>query len=222
MAKPRSGPASPQMPARLTPAEDVDHPLEEESDWWQLEFTGGDHCGAEAVNFQVEQCRFDRTDFSAGVWRSGTFRDCRFGSVNLAGVVAERSSLFRSSVEHARATGLQWTDGVLKDVTFTECRLDLAGFRFSRLDHVVFDNCRMSGVDLTNCDLSKARFVNCDLTGAKLHHAKAVGARFEHCVLDDVSGVEALAGAVIEATDLIPLTFMLARALGVTIRLPDE
>jgi len=221
MAKPRSGPASPQIPARLTTVEDTDHPLEEESDWWQLEYSGGDHSGARAVNFQAEQCRFDRTDFSAGTWRSGTFRDCHFGSVNLAGVVAERSSMFRSAVAHARATGLQWTDGVLKDVTFTECRLDLAGFRFSRLEHVVFDGCRMAGIDLTNCDLSKARFVNCDLTGAKLHHAKAEGAVFEKCELDDITGVDALNGATIEATDLIPLTFTLARALGITIRVPE-
>ena len=135
----------------------------------------------------------------------------------MAGVVAQQCSMLRSQVSGARATGLQWTDGVVEDVTFQDCRLDLAGFRFNRFTHAEFVECRMEQVDFTGADLSGVRFVDCDLRSVKLHGAKAVGARFEGCRLDGMSGVEALAGATVMAADLVPLTFTLAGALGISV-----
>ncbi len=77
----------------------------------------------------------------------------------------------------------------------------------------------MAEVDFTGADVSGVRFVDCDLQGAKLHEAKAVGARFEGCRLEEVSGVEALAGATISAADVLPLAYTLAGALGISLEL---
>lgn len=206
--------AVPDLPDRL---EQVgEQVIESESDWWRLD-VGAVGEAVDAGNFHIEQCRFRGTDLAAGSWRDGVWRDCRFESASLAGVVAQRCSLLRSQVAGVRATGLQWTDGLVKDVTFSDCRLDLAGFRFSRFAHVEFVDCRMGQIDFTGADLSGVRFVNCDLQSAKLHQAKAVGARFDGCRLDGISGVEALSGATVSASDLVPLTFVLAGALGIAI-----
>ena len=215
--------AVPDLPKRLEPV--GDRVFESEVDWWRLE-VGRDGCaGVRAAGFEMEQCRFVGTDLSSGAWQNGVWRDCRLESVSLAGVVGQRCSLLRSQVMGARATGLQWTDGVVKDVSFSDCRIDLAGFRFTRFSHVEFVGCRMAEVDFTGADVSGVRFVDCDLQGAKLHEAKAVGARFEGCRLEEVSGVEALAGATISAADVLPLAYTLAGALGISLefdRLLDD
>lgn len=205
----------PDLPGRLQPAEG--RGFDSDSDWWRLEVGAAGFGAVEAAGFHVEQCRFRGTDMAAGSWRNGMFRDCRLESVNVAGVMAQRCSMLGSQVSGARATGLQWTDGVFKDVTFQDCRLDLAGFRFSRFTRVEFVECRMEQVDFTGADLSGVRFVGCDLRSVKLNEAKAVGARFERCSLEGMSGVEALAGATVMAADLVPLTFTLAGALGISI-----
>src|SRR5690606_29533096 len=108
-------------------------------------------------------------------------------------------------------------NSVVKDVTFTGCRLDLASFRFCRLRHVVFDDCRLTGVDFTNTGFDNVRFSGCDLTGVRLHHATMADTRFQDCQLSDLTGVAALAGATVASTDLLPLTFSLAANLGITV-----
>lgn len=213
----RSGPKAtdPQLPEVLGPP-DADG-LVDEADWWRVDASGADYAGAVAANFHIEQCRFTRADLSGGRWRGGVWRDCVFDHGDLANVFAESGSAFRSRFTDVRMTGLQWTDGVVKDVTFTGCRMDLTGFRFTRLSGTVFTDCRMTSVDFTGADLTGVVLRRCDLTGAKFHQVKMAGARVEDCVIDDVSGVEFLRGATVKAADLIPLTFALARALGITV-----
>lgn len=214
---PAAKPASPQLPALLSPSSIDDHPLQDDGEWWQLAFDGADASGVEADGFTVEATRLSRVDVSGGRWRKATLRGCVFGDGNLANTHAESCGLHRSSFDTMRMTGLQWTNGIVKDVTFTGCRLDLAGFRFTRLRHVVFADCRLTGVDFTNAELTSVRFTNCDLTGARLDHATMAATRFDGCLLEDVSGVEALRGAVVASQDLLPLTFSMAASLGIIV-----
>jgi uncharacterized protein YjbI with pentapeptide repeats len=209
--------ALPQLPKDLSPPPEGDRYIDDETDWWQHDCSGLDLSAATARAFHVEQCRFDRADLSNGQWESGVWRDCEFANGSMANTATRSSSMFRCGLESMRLTGLQWTDGVFKDVTFSQSRLDLAGFRFTRLGHTRFQGCRMTGVDFTGADLSGVVFDDCDLTGAKLHQATMTGARLQDCVIDDIAGVEFLKGAEIYARDLIPLTFALARALGITV-----
>lgn len=216
-ATPAAKPAAPQLPASGTEADVDEHPLVDDAEWWQLAFTGADASDAEAEGFTVEATRLSRVDLSGGRWTKGAWRNCVFEDGNLANTHASDCGLQRSSFATMRMTGWQWTNGVVKDVTFTGCRMDLAGLRFSRLRHVVFDGCRLTGVDLTNAELTSVRFTNCDLTGARLHHATMDNVRLEGCVLEDVTGVEALRGATVASGDLLPLTFSMAASLGITV-----
>lgn len=214
--RPAAKPAVPHLPQSLTDADVAEHELGDESEWWRLALTGAAP-GTEAEGFSAEACRLSRVDLSGGVWTKPTWRDCVFEDGNLANTHATEGGIHKSSFGTMRLTGWQWTGGVVKDVTFTGCRMDLSGFRFSKLRHVVFDNCRLSGVDFTNTQFESVRFAGCDLTGARLHHATMTATRFEGCQLEDLSGVEALAGATVASGDLLPLTFSMAACLGITV-----
>lgn len=213
----RFRPAKPQLPRQLEPASLEAHPLGDETRWDGLAFEAGSAGPEPAEGFDVEGCRLDRVDLSGSVWRRGSWRDFAVTDANLANIDAYQCLWQRGEISTVRGTGMQWTDGTVKDVVFSGCRLDLAGFRFTRLSHVVFDDCRLTGGDFTEADLSGARFVRCDLSGALFHHAVAVGAQFDDCTLDDLSGVEALRGASVSAHDLTSLTFSMAAALGIEI-----
>lgn len=209
-------PAKPQLPVSPTVVDVGDRPLEDEGEWWRLAVSGS-AVGVEAEGFSVEGCRLERLDLSGGVWTKPTWRDCGFADGNLANVQVTDGGFHRSSFSTMRMTGWSCVNSVVRDVTFTGCRLDLAGFRFSRLRHVVFEDCRLSGVDFTNTGFDSVRFSGCDLTGARLHHATMSDTRLEDCQLSDLSGVAALAGATVASADLLPLTFSLAANLGITV-----
>ncbi len=114
-------------------------------------------------------------------------------------------------------TGVQLIDCVLVDVVFREVKLDLAALRFTKFRKVEFHKSNLAGADFANADIRGARFVQCDLSGAQLSHAQAEGARFENCWLEGIGGVAHLRGASISSDDLVSLSRVLARALGIEI-----
>jgi uncharacterized protein YjbI with pentapeptide repeats len=114
-------------------------------------------------------------------------------------------------------TGLSWLDGTIRDVTFANCRIDLASFRSSRFKDVVFTGCRMEQADFGEADLRGARFEGCDLTGGQFSGAQLAGTRFADCVLAGIGGVTSMRGAIIKGADALALTYILADALGIKI-----
>src|SRR5438105_1015056 len=56
--------------------------------------------------------------------------------------------LRRVELRRVRLTGAELRESRLSDVTFVDCRLDLAGLRFAKLERVVFRGCRMGECDL--------------------------------------------------------------------------
>ena len=122
----------------------------------------------------------------------------------------------------SRLTGLQWTKGAIRDTLFTDCRLDLSSFRFSKFSSVVFERCNLRQADFQHADLRGARFVDCELVAAQFSNAKVDGTSFVRCALDGIGGVTSLRGAQVRATDAVALLRTLAGALGITIVDDDD
>lgn len=78
---------------------------------------------------------------------------------------------------------------------FRQCSLAEAGLYAAELESVLFEGC-----DLTAADLSGATFALCDLY---------------RCELQGIRGVEALRGARIPLADVLPITPLLADAVGI-------
>ncbi len=213
-------PRNPIRPPSLDLAFLPDHDLESEVAHRGLSFVDIDLSGRSAESVEFTQCRFQNVDLGGTTLGRAVFTDCFFGNSNLANLRAEKSSLRRAELSVLRMTGLHWTDGLLRDVRFTESRLDLSSFRFTDFVAVLFERCNLTGTDFIKADLSGAQFIGCDLTGAQFSQANMEGARFSHCVLVDIGGVTSWKGAIVRSHDLVTLSYTLAVALG--IRIEDE
>ena len=207
----------PDLPATWRPAVLPDHDIEDEGTYRGLEFVDLDLAGREAASVEFDGCRFQGTDLGGAVLEKAAFAHCVVTGCNLANVRASSSSLRRAEISTSRMTGFQWVDGLVRDVTFEGCRLDLSTFRFSKFTDVVFTGCKLTGIDFTNADLGGARFVDCDLGGAQFNHANLDGTRFTRCELVDIGGAVDMRGAVLEGHNLVALAHTLAVALGITI-----
>lgn len=213
-------PRKPALPGSLESAELPAHGLDSDATRSALGYLDLDLTGRSASFAEFRRCRFTRTDLSGTSLDRATFTDCALHNCDLANVRASRSSMTRADLSMLRMTGLHWSDGLLRDVRFTECRIDLCSFRFSTLTRVVFDRCSLRGAEFDNADLRGAEFLGCDLTGARFSHAKMDGARFADCALVDITGITSWTGASVRSHDLVALSRTLAIALG--IRIEDE
>ncbi len=207
----------PRPPASLELATAEEHRLEPESTFRRLAFVDLDLSGQAADGVEFAQCRFKGADLSGVQLDGAAFTDCLFDSTNLANLRAEKSSMIRTRLSTLRMTGMHWINGVLRDVTVSECRLDLSSFRFTNFTGAAFDGCNLTRADFQNADLTGVRFTDCDLTGAQFSQATMNGTRFANCLLAGVGGVTSMAGAVIAHQDLAALSYTLAGALGIHI-----
>lgn len=210
-------PAKPRPPASLDAATVDDHSLEPESTFRRLGFEGIDLSGQEADSVEFEQCRFRRATMAGVRLDNSSFTDCLVENSDWANARTAKAAMVRVKLTTVRLTGLQWIDGVLRDVSFHECRIDLATFRFTSFKDVAFTDCNLSRADFTNADLRGAQFTGCDLTGAQFAQADCAGARFTRCDLAGIGSVTNLRGATLGAHDLAALSYVFAGALGITI-----
>lgn len=210
-------PAKPRPPASLHVATSPEHDLADEATYRQLGFTEIDLSGQEADSVEFEQCRFTRATLARAVLDRAAFTDCLIENSDWANVKAAKSGMQRVKLSTVRLTGLHWIDGVIRDVTFAECRMDLATVRFTSFKDVAFVDCNLTRADFTSADLRGAQFTGCDLSGAQFAQADCAGTRFTRCQLAGVGSVTSLAGATVSATDLATLSYALAGALGITI-----
>jgi uncharacterized protein YjbI with pentapeptide repeats len=171
-----------------------------------------DLSGIEVIGSRLERLNLAFADASHAV-----LRDCVFDRGDAANATARSAALTRVQFTGVRMTGAQLIDCALLDVAFHEVKLDLAAFRFAKLRRVEFRDCNMTGTDFTGTDIRGATFVGCDLAGAQFSQVKADGARFENCWLEGIGGVASLRGAAIRSDDLVSLSKVFARALGIDI-----
>jgi uncharacterized protein YjbI with pentapeptide repeats len=209
-------PQRPRPPASLELATLPDHDLEDEATLRGLAFEV-DVSGRTAESVEFDQCRFRNADLGGATLARARLVDCLIERTNLANMRVDKSSMQRVRVDSSRMTGLYWIDGLLRDVTVTECRADLAVFRFTDFRQVRFEDCNLTRADFQNADLSGTQFVNCDLTGAQFSQATMTGTRFRGCTLAGIGGVTSFDGVIIASHDLVALSYELAAGLGIQI-----
>ncbi|MGC9668316.1 pentapeptide repeat-containing protein [Planosporangium sp. 12N6] len=217
---PGRAPVKPRPPASLDLARLPEHRFTDEGTYRRLGYVDADLASCEAESVEVEQCRFGTVDLSGTVLDRSRLTDCLVEHSNLANLRGTGSALIRVRLATSRMTGFTWVDGVARDVTLDECRLDLSNWRFTTFAGVVFGDCNLTRADFSHADLTGARFVGCDLTGAQFSNATMRGTRLINCVLADIGGLTSWDGAIVRSGDLIALSYAMARELG--IRIEDD
>ena len=210
-------PVRPRPPSSLELASSPDHDLADEATYRQLGFEEIDLSGQEGEAVEFEQCRFRRATLAGARLDSAGLTDCRIEHCDWANLRTDKAAWVRVEAADSRFTGVHWVGGSLTDVSFTECRMDLATLRFATLRHVAFVRCNLVRADFTNADVRGVRFTDCDLSGAQFAQANTEGTIFSGCDLSGLGSVTDLRGATIAGTDLGTLAHTLAAALGIII-----
>ncbi len=143
--------------------------------------------------------------------------DCVVSDSEWSGVAADGCELTRVEFRSCRMSGLVISRARMRDVRFVDCRLDAASLRMARGSRVVFEGCDLRGVDAYELALEEARFHACNLTGANLSGAQLTGVRLSGSTLAELRGAKALAGAVIDSSQVVAVGLSLMAALDITI-----
>jgi uncharacterized protein YjbI with pentapeptide repeats len=169
---------------------------------------------------------------------SATIRESVFEKLSAAGVELEKLSLMHIVVDHgdltaancegsawqtvhfidSRCSGLKLQTSILKDVTFTHCKLDLVNFRYTKLKRVRFVNCILDEADFYMAELDHVYFESCSLQKTEFSSAKCKDVDLRTSDLTAVSGISGIKGATINSMQLIELGPLLAKNIGISVQ----
>jgi uncharacterized protein YjbI with pentapeptide repeats len=159
----------------------------------------------------------DLADGSTPVKDFGDLVDAEVENADWANQRAPGFVARRIELRHSRLTGAELAEAASIDVTFLDCRLDLAAFRIASLERVVFRDCRMTESDFYGASLKDVLFEHCELREATFTSAKIERVELLGCDLVGLRGVEALRGARMPWNDVLENAPLFATALGIEI-----
>lgn len=153
--------------------------------------------GVRLAGLRLLDVAAERVDASNGDWRGAVIRRASFAS--------------------CRLTGLNLGEAELQDVTFRDCKLDYANLRYARLTHVTFEDCVLLDADCQASEIEATRFDGCRLVGTDLTKATLRTVDLRGSELAPTGGTAALAGAIVDSSQLIGLAPALAAEAGITV-----
>jgi uncharacterized protein YjbI with pentapeptide repeats len=162
-----------------------------------LELTGDDLSGSRLAGAGFVHCTFSSIEADVARWRGINARKVTFGS--------------------SRMTGIQLNEAELCDVEFADTRLDLANFRLAKLERVTFRDCSLTEADFGDAELAWVRFERCRLGAASFRGASCRSTDLRGSSLEGLDGAGGLAGATIDAVQLMELAPALARHVGLRV-----
>lgn len=210
-------PVAPRFPSRLTRIAVPEQPVEDDQVLLSLELHGRGWAEIRAEDVEVSRCRFADARIPGVVLPRARLEDVEMVRCDLANVQVTDGQVFSALLSSSRLTGLAWVGCGMRDVVFTDCRVNLARFRMSTLRDVVFRGCDLTEASFQAATLNGVLFENCRLTGTQFSQAQVINARFSDCDLSGVGGVESLRGATVSAADAQSLLWALASAFGIRI-----
>jgi uncharacterized protein YjbI with pentapeptide repeats len=175
--------------------------------------------GVELAGARIDQSLLVGGDLTESVWRNLTLRGCRLENVDLSGATFRGATIERCTFVGCRMTGVVMVKAALKDVLFTDCRLDYARLEDTRTTGpTAWVRCLLGRASLTTCRLPKAALAECRLDEVELTGCDLRGTDLRGSDVSGLRGMDSLRGAVIDTPQLEELAVLAARELALDVR----
>lgn len=165
----------------------------------------------------MEEVYFERAQLQEAKMPKIAANDLVVNKCDFSAARFSDGSINRAEFLHTRLTGWDISNGVLKDVLFSECKIDMANFRYAKLKNIKFVDCQLQNADFINSNLINVQFQNCDLSAAVFAQCTIKNVDFRTSNLDIV-GWQYLKGATIDSAQLMAAAPQLAQEFGLLVQ----
>lgn len=208
----------PSLPATLTPTDAPQELFDAEDSIVGYKIEDFIVTSDDLENTSLSESVFNKVDFTEVTTNRFDVTDCDFRNCNFTASKFPESSWHRVSIDAGRCSGLQITNGVLKNVDFKNSKLDLVNFRFSRLENVAFEDCVLNDVDFYDAQLKNVEFVNCTINKITFASARMINVDISKSYIESVNGVSSLRGVTISYDQLMQLAPSFAKEAGIKVK----
>jgi uncharacterized protein YjbI with pentapeptide repeats len=167
--------------------------------------------------------RFIESAITGVTFDGGTLRKCRMsdvwlGEARFVAVDLAESTFVDTWLNGCVLAGVQAFSGLMRRMSFRNCKLDSVNFRDCTMTDVTFEDCVLRDPDFGGSKLTRVRFPGCTLTSATFTKASCTSVDLRGASLGITAGYDALRGTTIDSLQLMALAPLLAHHLGITVK----
>jgi uncharacterized protein YjbI with pentapeptide repeats len=207
--------ASPVVSVSLTAA--IARCFTHEANLERLSFSDQDVASVEATNLSLDEVVIASCSFMEADLEKLRASDTRIDNSDFTATNCSNASFIRSAFSKNRMAGINLSRAVIKDVTFSGCKLDLANFRFSKLVRVAFVDCSLTDADFVSAELNHVTFTRCVVERTAFDHCKAFSVDLRGAQLISLSGWQSLKGVSIDTAQLMSIAPQIAQEIGLSV-----
>lgn len=170
------------------------------------------------ANLSISTCRFNKCNFSDCRFKKCQFSDVVFSYCDLSNIHFTECGFFRVEFIGCKLTGTNLADSILNHTLFKECTGQYINLSGSKQRNLLYSQCNLQGAGFDSCQLTAVEFENCRLTEAEFHQTSLKGIDLS---TSEISGIRVsatpgkeLRGAVVTSLQALDL----ARLLGIVIQ----
>jgi uncharacterized protein YjbI with pentapeptide repeats len=205
----------PQLSSELTTISLADFIAEASLEAGSLQ--DADLSGVNAPAISLDEVILERVSLAGARLEKLAANDLIAKNCDLSAARCSEISLLRSRLAAGRMTGLDCSRGLLKDVLFTNCKLNLVNFRFTKLTRVRFVDCVLTEADFMGAELTHVVFEGCVLERTIFARGSMKDVDLRGSQLVDIAGWQGLRGATIDGEQLAAAAPYLALELGIKV-----
>jgi uncharacterized protein YjbI with pentapeptide repeats len=209
-----AAPRPPRLPSALAALES--YPLADRFEWVGVE-TGEDFSSQRASDGEITESRIVGARFIGTTLDGIRMRDVVIESCDLSGAHLGGADLTRVEFRNCKMPAIDIAAARLRDVLFTDSKLDNANFRMISGEHLRFDHVSLRSGDFYAAEVAQSQFLDCDLTASEFSKSELAGVRLHGSNLEGLKGVMQLRTAIIDSTQVLPLALGLLAALGIEV-----
>jgi len=202
--------ATPQLPNQLTTISNPIQAIKSDESLYEILIIDADLSSQSVKALDISDSKLEKIVASEANLERLAFRDVVLLHSDFTATNCAEASWQRVLLENMRCSGLKLQTSTLKDVTFRDCKLDLANFRFSKLKNVCFIDCILNEADFYASKLDNVQFQSCSLDKTEFSSAKLKQVDLRTSEISNISGISSLTGATIDSTQLIAIAPILA------------
>jgi hypothetical protein len=210
----RRGPELPQPPDLPDLLAAAPGELRARAVWDGVEAGPATVVGDWVADAHLQESRWLRADLVGRRLSGLCCRDVEFVGCDLSGALLADAELTRVTFDGCRTSGLVLSGGRLQDVRFVDCKADGIDLRMARLRRSAAQRCALRGADFYRAELTDVSLLDCDLGTASFEEVRIDRLALDGSALDDIRAARSLAGAHIDAGQVLPLGSLLVAELG--------
>ena len=208
----------PTLPPALRESDDIGLLFDSEDSISGYLISDGLPMNIDHKRVSISDSRIVKTDLSQVTLSRFDVLNTEFIGCSFTASKFPHSSWHTTLIEGARCSGMQVTESVLKNITYRNCKLELANFRFTRLENIIFEDCVLDDVDFYSAQLKNVEFIRCTLNKVTFANARMLKVDISQSTIDGVNGISSLRGVTASYDQIMQLTPMFAAEAGIKIK----